>query len=153
LRLAKRLRTAVHYVARVLASSEVGNCYQSFFRAFASSNFLTFNYDSLPETFLLRLGRWYPHDGYGVPVVAPLRPGQEEFAAKRSSALVLHLHGLLCIRTSEYEKQCKSGEAMAWLTERATPRYAFDPSSISGNFAPFGRDVGGDDVEEESLHR
>jgi hypothetical protein len=40
---------------------------------------------------------------------------------------------------------------MAWLTERDAPQYAFDPSSISGNFAPFDRDVGAHDVEERII--
>ena len=94
-----------------------------------------------------------PRDGYGVKVAAHLHPGAgaEEFAGKKSSALVLHLHGSLCIRTSEYEARRKPGESIAWLTERDEPRYAFDPSSISPNFAPFQRDVGADDVEERII--
>src|SRR5260370_13570895 len=51
-KLADRLRYADYYIARALASGERVNCYQRFFRAFAESTFLTFNYDSLPETFL-----------------------------------------------------------------------------------------------------
>jgi len=150
-KLAECLRFADHYVARALAIAERVNCYQRFFRAFPDSSFLTFNYDSLPETFLFRLGRWYPRDGYGVGVTAHLPPGSEEFADKTSSALVLHLHGSLCIRTSEYEARCKPGETIAWLTERDEPRYAFDPSSISANFTPFDRDVGADDVEDRII--
>lgn len=150
-KLADRLRSADYYVANALARAERVNCYQRFFRAFPDSNFLTFNYDSLPETFLFRLGRWYPRDGYGVRVTAHLPPGTEEFADKKSSALVLHLHGSLCIRTSEYEARRKPGETTAWLTERDEPRYAFDPSSISATFTPFHRDVGADDVEDRII--
>ena len=40
---------------------------------------------------------------------------------------------------------------MAILTERDEPQYAFDPSSISENFAPFDRDVGADDVENRII--
>jgi hypothetical protein len=150
-KLADRLRAADHYVAKELAQAERVNCYQRFFRAFPDSNFLTFNYDSLPETFLYRLRRWYPRDGYGVPVVAHLPPRAEEFADKTSSALVLHLHGSLCIRTSEFEARREPGETLAWLTERDEPRYAFDPSSISANFAPFDRDVGSDDAADRII--
>jgi hypothetical protein len=52
---------------------------------------------------------------------------------------------------SEYEALPRSGHAMAWLTQRDEPRYAFDPSSISSNFAPFHRDVGTDDVEDRII--
>jgi hypothetical protein len=127
------------------------NCYRRFFQAFADSNFLTFNYDSLSETFLFRPRCWYPHDGYGVRVLAHLPPGAEEFLDKKSSTLVLHLHGSLCIRTSEYEKQPKPGEALAWLTERDKPLFAFDPSSLSANFAPFHRDFGINDVGDRII--
>ena len=150
-KLADRLRHADYYVAHALARAERVNCYQRFFRAFPDSNFLTFNYDSLPETFLFHLRCWFPRDGYGVKVAADLPPGAEEFTGKKSRALVLHLHGSLCIRTSEFEARRKPGETIAWLTEREEPRYAFDPSSISANFAPFQRDVGADDVEERII--
>jgi hypothetical protein len=149
--LADRLRYADYHVAHALALAQAVNCYQQFFRTFPNSRFLTFNYDSLPETFLFRLGRWYPRDGYGVPVTTHLPPGSEHLANRTSDALVLHLHGSLCIRTSEYEARRKPGGTMAWLTEREPPLYAFDPSSISGNFAPFHRDVGFDDVEERII--
>lgn len=150
-KLADRLRSADYYVAHALARAEKVNCYQRFFRTFPDSRFLTFNYDSLPETLLFRLGRWYPRDGYGVRVTAHLPPGSEEFADKTSSALVLHLHGSLCIRTSEYEARRNQGQATAMLTERDAPLYAFDPSSITGNFAPFDRDVGPDDADDRII--
>lgn len=150
-KLAGHLRQADYHLARCLASNQKVNCYQRFFRAFPDSNFLTYNYDSLPETFLIRLGRWYPRDGYGVRVTAHLPPGSEEFTTKASSTLVLHLHGSLCIRTSEYEVRRKPGETIGWLTERDEPRYAFDPSSISASFAPFDRDVGSDDVADRII--
>jgi hypothetical protein len=136
-KLAERLRRADYYIANRLASDEKPNCYRKFFNAFGNSNFLTFNYDSLPETLLFRLGRWYPHDGYGLRVAAHLPPGAEGFADNKSSALVLHLHGSLCIRTSEYEARRRPRHAISWLTKRDEPRYAFDPSSISPNFPPF----------------
>lgn len=149
-KLADRLTQADYYIANRLASDE-RNCYRRFFDAFTGSHFSTFNYDSLPETFLFRLGRWYPHDGYGVRVAARLPPGAERYADERSSTLVLHLHGSLCIRTSEYGVTRKPGQPMAMLTKRDEPLYAFDPSSISANFAPFQRAVGADDIEDRII--
>jgi hypothetical protein len=150
-KLADRLREADFRIASRLASGERLNCYRHVFDAFVRSHFLTFNYDSLPETFLFRLGRWYPRDGYGLRIDAQLPPGAEEFAARTSSNLVLHLHGSLCIRTSEYAAARKPGQALAMLAKRDTPKYTFDPSSISANFAPFVRDAGADDVEDRII--
>jgi hypothetical protein len=150
-KLADRLREADFRIASRLASGESLNCYRRFFDAFAGSHFLTFNYDSLPETFLFRMGRWYPRDGYGLRIDAQLSPGAEEFADKASSTLVLHLHGSLCIRTSEYDARRKPAQALAMLAKRDAPRYTFDPSSISANFAPFVRGVGADDVEDRII--
>ncbi|MBI3279419.1 MAG: hypothetical protein HYZ57_06220 [Acidobacteria bacterium] len=150
-KLADRLREADYRIANRLASAGTRNSYQEFFDAFPDANFLTFNYDSLPETFLYRLGRWCPHDGYGVRVAAHLPPGADALAIKNSRALVLHLHGSLCIRTSACEIQRETGQAMAMLAQRDEPLYAFDPSSISGNFTPFDRDVGADDVEDRII--
>ena len=138
-------------MAQPLARSDGVNCYHQFFRTFPDSNFLTFNYDSLPETFLFRLGRWYPRDGYGVPVRAHLPPGSEEFDNKTSSALVLHLHGSLCIRTSEYTQRLKPGEAIVSQTKRNAPLYTFAPYSISANFGPFPGGKGADDVEDRII--
>jgi hypothetical protein len=56
-KLAYCLRQADYHIAFALASREKSNCYSEFFHAFTGSSFLTFNYDSLPETFLFRLGR------------------------------------------------------------------------------------------------
>jgi hypothetical protein len=37
------------------------------------------------------------------------------------------------------------------LAKRDIPKYTFDPSSISTNFAPFVRDAGADDVEDRII--
>jgi hypothetical protein len=149
--LAKRLQYADSRIARHLASDECQNSYRRFFAAFPASNFLTFNYDSLPETFLFRLGSWYPRDGYGMAVSVTLPPGEEDFTGRRSSAQVLHLHGSLCIRTSECEARREPGQAMAMVMERDKPLYAFAPASISDNFAPFLHDAREDDVEDRII--
>ncbi len=143
-KLADRLRQADHYIGREVASDGNLNCYRNFFETFADSSFVTFNYDSMPETILYRLGRWYPHDGYGVPVVARLPP-RHEFADKKSTSLVLHLHGSLCVRTSETRRD--GGR----IFSREVPRYTFDPYSNSASFIPYGREAVGDDVESQII--
>jgi hypothetical protein len=150
-KLADRLREADYYIANRIPRDERPNCYRKFFNTFAHSNFLTFNYDSLPETVLYKLGRWYPQDGYGVQVTVSLPPGKEELAHKKSSALVLHLHGSLCISTSESEVRHKQGQRMAMLTPRDRPLFAFDASSISANFLPYQREPGADDARDRII--
>jgi hypothetical protein len=150
-KLAQRLRYADYRIAQELASGKRANCYLEFFTRFMGCNFLTFNYDSLPETFLFHLGCWYPHDGYGIRVLAPLGPNTEESIQGRSGALVLHLHGSLSIRTDEYEMRRESADAMGMLTKRDTPQYKFEPSSIGQNFPAFESCAGSDDVEDRVI--
>jgi hypothetical protein len=150
-KLADRLRETDFRIATRLASDKDQNCYRKFFQAFGSNNFLTFNYDAFVETFLLCLGRWYPHDGFGLQVAVSQAPGPDVLAGKKSDALVLHLHGSLCIQTHEYEITRGSGEAMPFLKERDEPLYAFEPLSVSANFAPFHGQGGADDVEERTI--
>lgn len=90
------------------------------------------------------LGRWHPHDGYGVRCEVDL-PNADEFADKRSTSFVLHLHGSLCVRTSEFEKRREQG--LDVLVQRTNPHYTFDPYTISANFGSFQRKPAGDDVE------
>ena len=115
-------------VARLLAR---------FFETFAGSNFVTFNYDSLPEIFLHRAKRWYPHDGYGVPVEVERLLGTTDADNRNSTSLVLHLHGSFCVHTSENEIRRNPRNAISWLEPLATPRYSFDPDSISHCFPSY----------------
>ena len=103
------------------------------------------------ETFLLCLGLWYPHDGFGLPVAVSQPPGTNALAGKKSDALVLHLHGSLSIQTHEYEITHGSGQAVALLKERDEPLYVFEPLSVSANFAPCHGQGGADDVEERII--
>jgi hypothetical protein len=149
-KLAHCLRKADNYIALPLASREKSSCYREFFQRFAGGCFVTFNYDALPETFLFRLGRWFPPDGYGVPVAADLLPGKEEFLGKKSRSSVLHLHGSLSVRTLDYEIRREPGHAIRMLAERDQAAYAFDPYSVN-NFAPFQREVGSDDIQNRII--
>ncbi len=133
-KLADRLSHADYHLAHGLASATTSNCYRKFFEKFADADFLTFNYDSLPETFLFRMEKWYPHDGYGVQVAVRLAFGQANFSSQKSSSNVVHLHGSLSICTSESEIEGNPSDGIAWLRERERPLYTFDPDSISGNF-------------------
>jgi hypothetical protein len=140
-KLADRLMEADYRIAYRLATSETANCYREFFRTFDGADFLTFNYDSLPEIILHHSGRWFPHDGYGVPVEVEtdrLAPATME-PAPQSTSLILHLHGSCCLYTTEFEIQRKPSEALAWLTPLARPRYCFDPDSVSGCFSSYRR--------------
>lgn len=133
-RLANRLQEADYRLAQKLASSETSNSYKEFFERFNDAHFLTFNYDSLPEIFLARRGRWYPEDGYGLPVAAERQPGSNLPACSRSPSLVLHLHGSLCVYTAEFVIRGNPFEGVAELVYRERPLYAFDADSITPCF-------------------
>lgn len=138
-RLVNILMEADHYLSERLipAFGATPNCYSTFFERFSGSNFLTFNYDSLPELLLLRQQHWYPHDGYGVPVEAAVVLGQEHLRKRSSTSLVLHLHGSLCLYTSAFTFVRAAGEPIASYMQREQPKYLFDPNSIGGLFCPF----------------
>ncbi len=134
-KLSNRLMEADYRLATRLGSPEQTNRYKDFFETFAGSNFITFNYDSLPEIFLHQSKCWYPHDGFGVPVefdripqllvkqAGPVEPslGPADTYSQNSTSLVLHLHGSFCVYSAH------------------GTRYRFDPDSISNCFLPYRR--------------
>jgi len=150
-RLVAALREADYYIAQELATSKGDNYYREFFESFAGSQFITFNYDSLAETILYRAGRWYPRDGYGFPVIASVYPGYEELLTKKSTNVVLHLHGSASVRSRSFDIRREPGETISYVRELPQTSYSFDPSSITLNFWPFRREVGGDDTEERII--
>jgi len=114
------------------------NCYAKFFDHYNGASFLTFNYDSLVEIFLLRMGRWCPRDGYGVPVEVEIESGVRTNDPNwKSSSLVLHLHGSLCIYKSEFDVTPMPSTHIQRLSLKEKPDYIFDPESISSLFFPF----------------
>jgi hypothetical protein len=129
---------ADYRIAQKLATAESPNSYREFFKWFNDAQFLTFNYDSLPEIFLSQDGGWRPEDGYGVPVSTELLSVTTQRDA-RSSSLVIHLHGSASVYTIESEilENPLAGEAE--LVLRAQPLYAFDPDSISHCFPGYRR--------------
>gem|GEM_PF-1457760 len=141
-RLTEKLMEADGYLASALAASKESNCYCRLFEAFSGSDFLTFNYDSLPEICLFHMRRWFPDDGYGVPVETKL----EELAVKnvlpsdrRSQSMVLHLHGSFCLRSSEFELHGDPRGGTGWIDLLSSPKFKFDPNSLSGVFFPYRR--------------
>jgi hypothetical protein len=138
-RLVDRLMEADYRLAYKLASSNTSNSYRRFFEKFSDAQFLTFNYDSLPEIFLARLRRWCPEDGYGVPVATERQFGTNLPADTRSASLVLHLHGSLCVYTGEFEILGNPFEEVAELVHRRRPLYAFDADSITPCFQGYRR--------------
>lgn len=117
------LMDADYYVASKLASPNTRNSYIDFFDSFPQANFLTFNYDSLVELFLFRLARWYPEDGYGLPVLTEVFSEAIQRGCRKSSSKVVHLHGSLCVRASEFEINPSDGRQFASLEilEEPTP--------------------------------
>jgi hypothetical protein len=119
---------------------KLGNPYATFFDQFQRCQFLTFNYDSLPEVFLLQNKVWYPQDGYGVHVQVALHPlADKQIASRRSSSYVLHLHGSLCIYSCSFDLTDRLGSSVHWLVPKATTEYIFDPDSITSLFYPYVR--------------
>lgn len=103
---------------------------------FPGANFITFNYDSLVEILLFYRGEWFPEDGYGIPVKA------EKFPTKgatilRSKSKVIHLHGSLCIYTSDFKLVPDKNSSMKLIELKDVPDFIFEPASISSLFYPY----------------
>ncbi|MGA2481538.1 MAG: hypothetical protein ABSF92_00290 [Candidatus Acidiferrales bacterium] len=140
-KLVDRLMEADYRIAQKLALPESSNSYQRFFEKFGDAQFLTINYDSLPEIFLAQNGRWYPEDGYGVLVKTELAFGVKLPPNAKSASFVIHLHGSACVYTIESEIVGNPVGGIARLVHCAEPLYAFDPNSISHCFPRYGRVV------------
>jgi hypothetical protein len=132
--LVDRLMEADYYIAQRLAAAEKPNSYRRFFDHFHGAQFLTFNYDSLPEIFLSQSGRWFPEDGYGVPVQTETAPLAKAVTRTKSSSLVVHLHGSACVFTIESQIKGNPFGGIAELIHLGEPLYAFDPHSIGHCF-------------------
>jgi hypothetical protein len=137
--LVDRLMEADYYIAQRLATAQTLNSYRQFFEKFNGAQFLTFNYDSLPEIFLSQNEHWYPEDGYGLPVEAELVFGAKPRTHPKSSSLVIHLHGSACVFTIESKIIGNPVRELARLIPLEEPLYAFDPDSISHCFPRYGR--------------
>lgn len=112
------------------------SCYQLFFEHFSDSHFLSFNYDSLVEAFLLRRGVWRPSDGYGTPVeMSPYRTDGKKIDDRPSHSYVIHLHGSICIYESAVAWDTTGDIPYLQLKEK--PVFKFDPNSTAQLFYPY----------------
>jgi len=124
-----------YYIAGALRDGQ--NCYRDFLQRFHGSDFLTYNYDSLVEILLVRLGAWSPVDGYGITVQVGRDPVAIPPPVGRSLSKVFHLHGSLVLHTETATYTRSERGAIAWRNELTTPRVDFDPSSLGGLFWPY----------------
>jgi len=123
-----------YYLVPRLIQTE--SCYRRFFDRFPKSHFLTFNYDSLAEVFLLRKDSWNPLDGYGIPLEAsPYRTDGKKVELQASQNQVIHLHGSICIYESAVDWDT-SGK-IPYLQLKEKPVFKFDPNSIAQLFYPY----------------
>lgn len=119
------------------------NAYLRFLRYFEDAFFLTFNYDSFIEILLMSLKRWRPDDGYGVSVDAKVKGNliHQPPLPECSRNLVLHLHGTLCIYSSDYYIRPGLNGEIAQIEFKEEPDFIFDPDSITSCFFPFERPI------------
>jgi hypothetical protein len=139
-KLCDSLMKADYFVATYLSEPTVNSSYRTFLSRFSTSHFLTFNFDALLEIMLFRLCRWRPEDGYGVPVQVKLREEKSNLPSA-STNIVLHLHGSLCVCTSEsYVQWTRSPQEYRGINvHRKEPQFAFDADSICGLFPYYDR--------------
>ena len=139
---ATNYRRQDHYLAPPLVGWPTHpNPYSRFFDAFSASSFGTYNYDAFVEFALFRAGRWFPHDGYGVTVATDLGYTAKPYTVQPSTSLVLHLHGTYSVYTYETTFGPPDKSGIQWMELFETPRFAFDPYSLS--FYPFERFMAG----------
>ncbi len=139
------MKADYYIVPRLLPSADkADNIYSHFFMTFNKASFLTFNYDSLVNVFLLKLGRWYPIDGYGVAVDAYSHNYEKADSEKQpSTCFVLHLHGSLCLYSKDFDVTTHSESEINWLEYKEHPDIIFDPDSITSLYPPFTRTPAG----------
>lgn len=115
------------------------NAYLRMLQDFTSAPILTFNYDSLVEILLLRLGHWRPDDGYGVPVQAKLisPPENSQTLPRNSLRPVLHLHGSLCVYPASFWIEKQPERKFGMLRPKVEPDFIFNPYSTGLCFVPF----------------
>jgi hypothetical protein len=138
-RLVKLIQAADYYVGYAEAAAS-DSLYSKLLDRFTNPSFISFNYDSLIELLLLKRQCWYPHDGFGVQaeVSVPHTAGLD-LTSLRSSALVVHLHGMTLLYAINFETYSESGDQISWIRKRAEPKFVFDPDALGLRFTPFER--------------
>jgi hypothetical protein len=139
-RLVYVLRRADYHIVPRLRSSVngPGSEYAGFFKRYARSNFLTFNYDGLCEAMLLHLGRWAPQSGYGVDVDISASAKAPRID---NGSLVVHLHGSINIDTALFSSSATAlGNArIEHMVLSEKPSHRFDPDSADWIFPYYSR--------------
>jgi len=140
--LCEKIMGADHWLIPTLLESL--GCYNRFFEKFKDHQFLTFNYDSLVECFLMKLGYWNPEEGYGVPVKVgtPAWRKTKEAAGEYCNnfnglSKVLHLHGTFCVYASDCEITKNSNNSSYGLIQDSEPRFIFNPGCIGKLFGNY----------------
>jgi hypothetical protein len=144
--LVRELQKADYYLAHPLShtTDSLNNRYAQFFEDFCGASYLTFNYDSLVEIFLMKLGRWDPRCGYGVRVRLAVLPNASPRPIPALPSLVLHLHGTFCVETVRCSHPQMRPNSIAWIEPLDEPEYYFQPGPTGPCFTPFEREkVGG----------
>jgi len=141
-RLCEELSKADYYLApRLVGWPTKPNPYARFFADFPASSFGTYNYDAFVAFALFRASRWFPHDGFGVPVATELGFTAEPYDLRASTCLVLHLHGTYMVYTYEHTCVPPDEHGVQWMELFDSPRFAFDPDSLGHGFYPFERSM------------
>jgi len=138
-RMVDALMRADHYTGARLHESDAANIYDRFFDWCGPTSFLTFNYDAFVELRLFRAKRWYPHDGFGLPVQVTTMPGVTDVSNWRSTHRVLHLHGSYLLYSVDFALSPPDSGNVRWISRRARPEFLFDPDALGTHFFPFER--------------
>lgn len=135
-RLVDAIQGADHCPGRRAAADRSSNLCQ-FLTDLPAETYLTFNYDGLVEQGLMRLGRWAPIDGFGVPAEVTAYPSATDRLSERSSAVVVHLHGSLYLYPREFDVSSPDSSGTEWLTIKDKAAFVFDPDANVDLFSPF----------------
>lgn len=133
-RLIEMIQDADHNLGSHVAR-DLGSPFHKLLERFPGVDFLTFNYDCLVESLLLKRGVWNPVDGFGVRAEADTSLASPQLVSRSSSSCVLHLHGSLYIYPVEFLYEERA--TITLLKRRFKPRYVFDPGELAASFLPY----------------
>jgi hypothetical protein len=143
-RLCEELSKADYYLApRLVGWPDRPNVYAQFFADFPGSSYATYNYDAFVEFALFRLGKWSPHDGFGVEVAVDVGFTAEPYELRPSKSLVLHLHGTYLVYAYQHQFSAPDRHNVQWMERFDTSRFAFDPHALGNLFYPCERHMAG----------
>jgi hypothetical protein len=143
-RLCEELSKADYYLApKLVGWPDRPNAYAKFFSDFPGCSYATYNYDAFVEFALFRLGRWSPHDGFGVEVAVDVGFTAEPYELRGSESLVLHLHGTYLVYAYQHQFSTPDRHDVQWMERFETSKFAFDPHALGNLFYPCERYMAG----------